>query len=176
MSAAPNASTSTIGSSRTVPKLRSCATCRSRKVRCDKLSPCTNCRRANIACVLPVIDRRPRWARRLERANIPPSSTKITAGTGPDVGQLVERLHGLESLVKSLSGQLEHANAIANFARSGPSGVNSPGSSAHNHDADHEMDNTTAPQKLSGRLVVQDTNRTRYLSSSFWTKVNDQVG
>ncbi|KAJ1329919.1 RNA polymerase II-specific transcription factor-like protein [Microdochium nivale] len=40
-------------------KSRSCAVCRSRKVRCDKLSPCTNCRRAGIACVVPQPDRLP---------------------------------------------------------------------------------------------------------------------
>ncbi|KAH6976630.1 hypothetical protein EDB80DRAFT_739926 [Ilyonectria destructans] len=48
-------------------KLRSCVVCRSRKVRCDKLSPYSNCRRANIPCVVPSNDRPPRWARRLER-------------------------------------------------------------------------------------------------------------
>ncbi len=48
-------------------KLRSCVTCRQRKVRCDKLSPCSNCRRADIPCVLPSAERSPRWARRLKQ-------------------------------------------------------------------------------------------------------------
>ncbi|CAK7233414.1 hypothetical protein SBRCBS47491_008602 [Sporothrix bragantina] len=49
------------------PKQRSCVTCRQRKVRCDKLSPCSNCRRADIPCVLPSTERPPRWARRLKQ-------------------------------------------------------------------------------------------------------------
>ncbi|CAK7272042.1 hypothetical protein SEPCBS57363_004933 [Sporothrix epigloea] len=49
------------------PKRRSCVTCRQRKVRCDKLSPCSNCCRADIPCLLPSTERPPRWARRLKQ-------------------------------------------------------------------------------------------------------------
>jgi hypothetical protein len=52
----------------TAAKLRSCVTCRQRKVRCDKRAPCSNCRRADIACVFPSLDRPPRWARRIKEA------------------------------------------------------------------------------------------------------------
>ncbi|CAK7267073.1 hypothetical protein SEPCBS119000_002352 [Sporothrix epigloea] len=49
------------------PKRRSCVTCRQRRVRCDKLSPCSNCCRADIPCLLPSTERPPRWARRLKQ-------------------------------------------------------------------------------------------------------------
>ncbi|CAK7209140.1 hypothetical protein SCUCBS95973_000350 [Sporothrix curviconia] len=63
--AAPSAAASSAATA--PPKQRSCVTCRQRKVRCDKLSPCTNCRRADIPCVLPSTERPPRWARRLKQ-------------------------------------------------------------------------------------------------------------
>jgi hypothetical protein len=103
------------------PKLRSCVVCRTRKVRCDKLSPCSNCRRANIA---PSTDRPPRWARRLERvANNAASNAQASKDTDAAAAQVMERLRNLESLVKELSGQLEQANAAASSAAGGSSGV-----------------------------------------------------
>jgi hypothetical protein len=79
-------------------------------------------------------------------------------------------------MVKELSSQLEQANAAA----SGSSGVNSPDHSSQHHDTDHQSDsspNTNAGnvQKQFGRLVLQDANRSRYVSSGFWSRVNDEV-
>ncbi|KAK7749967.1 hypothetical protein SLS62_008076 [Diatrype stigma] len=119
--------------SATAPRPRSCVTCRARKVRCDKASPCANCRRAGVDCVIPPPDNRPpRWARRLERVahsaraaetagnmeTAPPNTTTTTTtnadlAAGGGVAQAMERLRSLESLVKELSGQLEQARAIA---------------------------------------------------------------
>jgi hypothetical protein len=132
--------------------------CRTRKVRCDKQSPCSNCVRGKIACVFPSTDRPPRWARRQAAANAPP--------------QLMERLQNLESLVKDLSSQLEQANAAASSAAGGSSGVNSPNSYGQDRAVDHQGD---ALQKPFGRLVLQDANRSRYVGSGFWSRVNDEV-
>ena len=160
---------------------RSCVTCRTRKVRCDKLSPCSHCRRANIACVFPSTDRPQRWARRLGRvANNAASSAQASQDLDPAAAQVMERLRSLESLVKELSGQLEQANAAASSVAGGSSGVNSPESSSHDRDTAHLMDaspNTNAGnvQKQFGRLVLQDANRSRYVSSGFWSRVNDEV-
>lgn len=80
----------------TVQKPRSCVVCRRRKVRCDKTSPCSNCRRANIPCLVPssTADRPPRWARRLELAD------------NDDDKPAIERLAALEALVRDLKAQL----------------------------------------------------------------------
>jgi hypothetical protein len=172
---------SSVPASSSAPKLRSCVVCRSRKVRCDKLSPCSNCRRANIACTFPSTDRPPRWARRLVASNAQASQNPDPAAT-----QVMERLRNLENLVKDLSSQLEQANAAAaaaaNSAAGGSSGVNSPGSSSHDRDIDHHRDaspNTNtgnvSVQKQFGRLVLQDANRSRYVNSGFWSRVNDEV-
>jgi hypothetical protein len=168
--------------SASAPKLRSCVVCRSRKVRCDKLSPCSNCRRANIVCVLPSANRPPRWARRLGRAtNVATSGTKTTQEDSTGFEQVVERVHYLEGLVKELGNQLELANAAARSTEGGSPSTKSPGDSSHDRDADHHMDSfSTASdaagiQKQFGRLVLQDASRGRYVSSGFWSRVNDEV-
>jgi hypothetical protein len=164
------------------PKLRSCVVCRNRKVRCDKQSPCSNCRRANMACVFPSTDRPPRWARRLERLtnNAAASNAPAPQDADPGVGKVMDRLRNLENLVKELSGQLEQAHAAASSAGGGSSGVNCPGNSTQDRDAEHQRDtspatNTNSVQKQFGRLVLQDASRSRYVSSGFWSRVNDEV-
>jgi hypothetical protein len=158
-------------------KLRSCVVCRSRKVRCDKRAPCSNCRRANIACVFPPTDRQPRWARRLDRNDV--SSDLQTSQAAPQADHpiadgVMERLHNLESLVKELSSQLEQAKSAANSAAGGSSGVGSPESSTHDRQPNNSA-GTDNVQGRFGRLVLQDSNRSRYVSSGFWSRVNDEV-
>ncbi|KAI3321590.1 hypothetical protein HD806DRAFT_524048 [Xylariaceae sp. AK1471] len=158
------------------PKLRSCVVCRSRKVRCDKESPCSNCRRANIACVFPSTDRPPRWARRLERvAQNAAAGERSAQAADPVANQMMERLRNLESLVKDLSGQLEQAHAAANSSTG-----NSPGSSPNDRDTDHQKAasstmSTGNIQSQFGRLVLNDASRSRYVSSGFWSRVNDEI-
>jgi hypothetical protein len=84
----------------------------------------------------------------------------------------MQRLQNLESLVKDLSGQLEVANAAAGSVAGGSSGVSSPKSSNHGRDTDHPRDSL---QKPFGRLVLQDANRSRYVGSGFWSRVDDEV-
>ena len=165
-----------------VPKLRSCVVCRSRKVRCDKQSPCSNCRRGNIACVFPSTNRPPRWARGRERLTNNPvvSATSSPQDAGPGVDKVMERLRNLENLVKELSGQLEQAHAAASLADGSLSKGNSPESPAQNQDTEHQggatpATNTNSVQKQFGRLVLQDASRSRYISSGFWSRVNDEV-
>lgn len=160
----------------TAVKLRSCVVCRTRKVRCDKQSPCSNCSRAKIACVFPSNDRPPRWARRLERvANNAALNTQASQESDPAAAQVMERLRYLESLVKELSGKLEVANAAASSAAGGSSsGVGSPESSSQDHNPDYPT-NAGNIQHQFGRLVIQDGNRSRYVSSGFWSRVNDEV-
>jgi len=160
-------------------KMRSCVVCRSRKVRCDKQSPCSNCRRANIACIVPSTDRPPKWARRLTN-NAAARNTRAPQDANPRDDNIVDRLQSLEKLVKELSGQLEQAHAVASLVGDGSSDYISPRRSTQDHDAEHQRDkspatNTSSVQKQFGRLVLQDTSRSRYVSSGFWSRVNDEV-
>ncbi|KAJ5613627.1 hypothetical protein N7528_007281 [Penicillium herquei] len=145
-------------------KPRSCVICRSRKVRCDKLSPCSNCRRGNIACIYPSGDRPPRWARRLERAE------------RPVTGEVMDRLHHLEGLVKELTEQLEQAYAAAKSPAAASS--NSPGNSSHSRDPSYQEDNTVPSEQVQdkfGRLVLNDAKKSCYVGSAFWSWVNDEL-
>lgn len=152
-------------------KLRSCVVCRSRKVRCDKQSPCSNCRRANIACVVQPNDRPPKWARRLERiTNGPAAAAEAPRDADPGVAPVMERLRNLEGLVKELSGQLEQAHAAAGSSAGGSPEVNSPGSSTNERDV-----SGASVQKHFGRMVLHDASRSRYVSSGFWSRVSDEV-
>lgn len=186
-------------------------TCRTRKVRCDKASPCSNCRRAGIDCVFPSPDNRPpRWARRLERvaansaravavetavaaASAPQNVDVAAAGdVDPGVAQVMERLRSLEGLVKELSSQLELARTAATTtttavtsasgrAISLPSAdpaesANRVGGSGSLHRVDASpAANASNVQMQFGRLVLGDASRSRYVSSGFWSRVNDEV-
>ncbi|KAI0455794.1 hypothetical protein F5B21DRAFT_182384 [Xylaria acuta] len=159
-----------------LPKLRSCVVCRSRKVRCNKESPCSNCRRAGIPCVVPSADRPPRWARRLERvAHNAAAEERAAQAAAPPTTQVMERLRNLESLVKDLSTQLEQAHVAANSSTG-----NSPASSTQDRDGGHQRSEplTTGTgniQSQFGRLVLGDASRSRYVSSGFWSRVNDEL-
>lgn len=138
---------------------------------CDRLSPCSNCRRANLACVFPSTDRPPRWARRQEhlRDHGPALNAPAVQGTDESVGKLMDRLRNLENLVKELRGQQEEARVAQEQAP------------AQDRDAEHQADtsldsNTSTVQKHFGRLVLQDASRSRYVSSGFWSQINDEVG
>lgn len=179
---------SSASASASAPKLRSCVVCRRRKVRCDKANPCSNCRRGNIACVFPSSDRPPRWARRLERLTQDAAQSSQEGGASAATNQptivqaphVMERLRTLESLVKELSSQLEHANAAVSAATdaSAPtSSGNSPSIMAtgtlHSPEAGMpSIADNAGFQKQFGRMVLKDANRSRYISSGFWSRVD----
>ncbi len=92
----------------------------------------------------------------------------------------MDRLRNLENLVKELSGQLEQAHAAASSAGGGSSGVDSPAGSAQDRDAELHRDTSSATdassvQKHFGRLVLQHADDSRYVSSGFWSWINDEV-
>jgi hypothetical protein len=170
-------------SRKTPLKLRSCAVCRSRRVRCDKQSPCSNCRRAGITCVYPSPNRPPRWARCFEASTgkAAASSDSAPRDTDPNIGDVTDRLRDLESLIKDLRCQLETAQAANRHSPSSPA-LNVAAHSPQHIDGDsNQQENKplTTPavsvDKQFGRLVIQDDSRSRYVSSGFWSEVNDKV-
>ncbi|KAG8672662.1 hypothetical protein FPOAC1_005938 [Fusarium poae] len=160
-------------------KLRSCVVCRTRKVRCDKLSPCSNCRRANIPCVVPSNDRPPRWARRLERftSDDGPVQVDKNKNKNPEGNQALDRLHTLENLVKELRSQLEQANATS--SRGASSEAASPPENtkpaASPSSASASASTTSDVQKHFGRMVLKDAHQRRYISSGFWSRISDEL-
>lgn len=77
------------------PRVRlTCEACRQRKVKCDKLDPCTSCQRLNLVCV-PV-----------ERARLPRGRTRKHTDriTGTDK-ELSDRVARLEKLLKRVANE-----------------------------------------------------------------------
>ncbi|KAK7883710.1 hypothetical protein LTR67_010999 [Exophiala xenobiotica] len=182
MADAEKNATSPLSAPTLAPKLRSCVLCRSRKVRCDKQAPCSNCRRANIACIFPSTDRAPRWARRFERLANSSAASNVPAPQDADQGvdKVMDRLRSLENLVKDLKVQLQQARAASSSVGDASSGGNSPRSSSQNPDAGHPNDSPSAvdvgsAQRQFGRMVIQDASHSRYVSSGFWSRVADEL-
>ncbi|KAF2760777.1 hypothetical protein EJ05DRAFT_242344 [Pseudovirgaria hyperparasitica] len=161
-------------------KTRSCVTCYTRKVRCNKESPCSNCRRAGVPCIFPSTERPVRWARRYERAGTGSASkhaeSEIADAATP---QVLKRLKGLESLVKDLRGQLERANVAAGSSTGSSPNESSPRGSANDGGTNREAgvsgsDAGNLSDKF-GRMVVKDARGGRYVSSGFWSRIYDEL-
>ncbi|KAH8894204.1 hypothetical protein GQ53DRAFT_780281 [Thozetella sp. PMI_491] len=170
---------------------RSCVTCRRRKVRCDKHMPCSNCRRAKIPCIFPAPGRAPRRPRPRD-PNAPPKP-----GSTERELELMKRLHKLEGIVEELSGQIEveagrHSAAASPEAMAGNEGDGSPRPSGSNYSSspgptgaprlpagpNPTHRNTGKPPDVSkqfGRLVLNEKGVSRYVSSGFWSKINDEL-
>lgn len=83
----------------------------------------------------------------------------------------------LENLVKQLRGELERANAAVAQSATGGSAVLSPEGSS-----DHRINQKSSSRQMEGdvlaqlgRMVLQDQDRSRYVSSGFWSCVDDEV-
>lgn len=146
-------------------KPRSCAICAKRKVRCDKQYPCSRCRRAGIQCVLPAVDNRPRYARPL--ISLSESDAKALP-PGVAIDKILDRVKVLERLVKDLSDELEHARAASAASDLQDTPHSSEASSVRTADA-----SATNPQ--IGRIVRDDSDRVRYVSSGFWSRVDHEL-
>ncbi|KAK3650945.1 hypothetical protein LTR56_005996 [Elasticomyces elasticus] len=172
---------------------RSCVTCRKRKVKCDKLHPCTNCNRAHIECVFPAPGRAPRKRRAL--------------GDGRDK-ELLERLRRLEGVVKGLGvdvppddgevvalGRDAEAEVVKGEevlrARTAepqdmddPEGPQTGDGSTRSPETPEEgyKARTRYMEELQtgrfenrfGRLVINE-GKSRYINNSFWANLSNEV-
>lgn len=175
---------------------RSCVTCRRRKVRCNKRSPCSNCVKAGIDCVFPPPGRAPRKSKR------------------PADAALLSRLRRLEGVIEHLSGNNPEAGsstsvsptqpvtasfdfastasapapapapAAASASVSAPVSAPAPAlpsteSKDQNGGCPFGNDDPTKlkPGKFEnefGRLVI-DEGRSRYVSNRLWASLGDEV-
>ena len=173
---------------------RSCVTCRKRKVRCDKIDPCTNCQKAGIECVFPQPGRAPRRSKK------------------PADVELLARLKRLEGVVQKLGKGVDgediatgekspdasrHGAPSRRDTGNGQNGLRSE--SISNSDCptqgrsastlwNTETQRTSSPaEKLerfqqfstfksreSGKLVIGE-GRSRYVSNSFWNGLTEEV-
>ncbi|KAI5194831.1 hypothetical protein E4T39_08491 [Aureobasidium subglaciale] len=170
---------------------RSCVTCRKRKVKCDKLHPCSNCSRAHIECIFPTPGRAPRKSRKV---------------SDPRDAELLDRLRRLEGVVKGLGVDISNPESFPNAApdsqvdeadslkpatfptiRTCP---DAPDQTRHNKHGDGDGDDddirrATKNQLVDdsrsarfetrfGRLVINE-GRSRYVNNSFWANLSNEV-
>ncbi|KAI9802452.1 MAG: hypothetical protein M1825_002837 [Sarcosagium campestre] len=152
---APHLASSANGSShRTAvhpaPNPRSCVTCRRRKVKCDKRSPCHNCAKAHIPCIFPGPGRAPRRSKK-----------------APD-GELLARLQRLEGAVKELSGDGDEPDATTAGRSVDYQAI------GNGDDPDVHRPLTNNLDRRIGRLVI-DEGKSRYVSSAFWANLSEEV-
>lgn len=183
---------------------RSCVTCRRRKVRCDKHMPCGNCRRAQILCVFPAPGRAPRRPRPKD-PNAPPKqhSTEREIELVKRLRKLegiVEELSGqieLEAVRHSssdghspdgphgdgdrhMSTRMDVRQGAGSHGKASPA-ASSRSTTAHavsGHDSTHFGGLVSSPTEMNktfGRLVLNNKGTSRYVSSGFWSKINDEV-
>ncbi|KAL4961319.1 putative C6 transcription factor [Aspergillus stella-maris] len=146
--------------------LRSCVTCRRRKVRCDKRNPCSNCVKANIECIFPPPGRAPRKVKR------PPAEN----------AELLSRLRQLESIVEAAITNNTQSTSSPSQGRSDQSIGEAPAQVQPQDDAPVgcQMAAATRQSQLPslehefGRLVIEE-NRSRYVSNRFWASLGDQI-
>ncbi|KAJ5157189.1 uncharacterized protein N7482_008289 [Penicillium canariense] len=158
---------------------RSCVTCRRRKVRCNKRSPCSNCVKAGIDCVFPPPGRAPRRSKR------PPDT------------ELLSRLRRLEGVIEHLNGKnSENGGSTSSVSPTQPpltfaslpsapptaataSSSKAEASTAPDSGCPFENDDPKklAPKKFEnefGRLVI-DEGRSRYVSNRLWASLGDEI-
>lgn len=182
---------------------RSCITCRRRKVKCDKKSPCQNCVKASIQCIFPAAGRAPRRPR---------AGGKVG---GEREAELLKRLRRLEGVVDELSGQVEleavkhspasdissqHRDKDAESAADSTSKTTSvrvvgmdestgtkkewmgrafriaggPPKTAYDPDAGAGSFTPHTSEAGIGRLVF-DYGKSRYVAHPFWSQITDEV-
>jgi hypothetical protein len=151
---------SSLGSS-TQANARSCVTCRKRKVKCNKVQPCSNCARAKIECIFPGPGRAPRKSRK------------------PPDGELMDRLRRLEGVVQSLNAQVEEheqeaADRNQEQARSSEGTPDACPFSGRGSPSVAQDNSVEGLESRFGRLVV-DQGRSRYINNSFWASLNNEV-
>ena len=86
----------------------------------------------------------------------------------------MDRLRNLEKLVKELRSQLEQANAVAGSAGDESSAHDRRAITGHPKDASLPT-SADGIQHQFGRLILQDSSYSHYVSSGFWSRINDEV-
>lgn len=136
---------------------RSCQSCRSRKIKCDRQQPsCSSCSKAASLCEYP--DGRGRAPKRPRRAV---------------EGHVADRLSRLEALIRHL-GQQSNSNASSLSAqRPQPADSQARPPDAASPSEAPAMD-ASFDERFS-RLMIKET-RSYYVSNVLWGNVADEVG
>ncbi|KAJ5225807.1 hypothetical protein N7468_007032 [Penicillium chermesinum] len=150
------------------PRVRlSCEACRARKVKCDKLSPCSSCQRLGYNCV-PV-----------ERARLPRGRTRKGPNVHGSDKELHDRVAKLEDMLRRVATERTGPSRTADTS---PAFNASNANNTENFDAgvtDVENWQNNAQGSSAGTLKTRNANRPRpvasYMGSSFWEDIMQQT-
>lgn len=140
------------------PKVLSCASCRQRKIKCDKVQPvCTQCSRLSLQCVYP--SRKP--TRRVPR---------------PRQSELLERISRLETIVGQADPEkLQELDQLTGATSGGAAASRSKSRqvSYATTAAGQEKENTPASNSASETAGRETASR--YMSDEFWGNLCEEV-
>ncbi|KMU74178.1 hypothetical protein CISG_10275 [Coccidioides immitis RMSCC 3703] len=120
---------------------RSCVTCRRRKIRCNKLQPCSNCTKAKVECVFPKPGRAPRKSKKATEAD------------------LLARLKTLESIVRNI-GKSTAEEASSTEAKKDANVNSELGVDIFTSRSPKDIELDSVDEEM-GRLVIND-DKSRY--------------
>ncbi|KAI0019874.1 hypothetical protein F4780DRAFT_792412 [Xylariomycetidae sp. FL0641] len=106
---------------------RACDQCRLRKIRCDKESPCSNCRSARRSCSSTGAGQKPKEARQ---------RVLISSQYERKIDQIEARLEGIENLLQRLLANSSGGSSAAASTPSGHLGA-APGARRHSSEVSH---------------------------------------
>ncbi|KAL8719437.1 MAG: hypothetical protein Q9225_003560 [Loekoesia sp. 1 TL-2023] len=157
MSASPDQLSQTVrrGGTR---KVLSCTSCRQRKIKCNKATPCDPCLESAIECIYPT--RRPRNSR-----------AQRDALKARDE-ELLGRIHHLESLLANRGdAAFTESNNRIPSAQLEPA-LDSPLSSSSVHNAGSEPG--VAVDDHYSAFIKQQKSSSRHINSRFWSSLSDE--
>ncbi len=148
-------------------KAFSCIRCFDRKVKCDKMSPCSNCIKSKVECIF----------------RIPPAPRRRKKRTQDDI--LLARLKKCEELLKSKGLDIDDPETLARTT-TGSTSVESPsrtqsvsqpispdGSSSTGLVYGHAE--FASPEiRRTGRLIVEQ-GKSRFIENNLWASLSDEV-
>lgn len=136
-----------------------CTNCRQRKVKCSRSHPCVACERSGLPCVFP------------DRARLPRGRKRGSKSTN---GEILKRLNKLEELLaNNKNGQGEEASFEA-AEHGNPRGASSIASQVTEKPGQTRTENTVGVRTNGEELDEEGLDR--YLGSTFWRSLTNEVG
>ena len=135
----------------------SCKSCRSRKVKCNRIHPCAPCQRSKLECVFPKPARQP--------------------GSKSRNAEITKRLAQLEQLVGKL-GNGHIPSAATGKREHGLQTLESPkGTAVLDQEADKtdEIEAKTKGLEIREHAPILKSDGSRYISGDFWANISGEV-
>lgn len=141
----------------------SCLRCANRKVRCDRIVPCSNCIKHDVGCEFPQPRTEKRQRRKVVDVSSSSSPSSSSSSSSLSSNRLRARLGRYQEMLKDLGVDVEsipdsaHGTVVSAPMRDTP--------------ARHRTVDDSAAR---GRLFVNE-NGSRYIEGNLWTRIGEDV-